>query len=429
MLIKESTSKKNTGDLIKKAQNSFTMGLFERNEKNGLYQCKNESLNRFFMKLYNKYKGKLAKKDFIAECMSFSYMAILKFECENYECWKGILKGTNSKDIGKLITYIKKTVKNKIYEFVVNDDVKFTRGMVEGEKGQHIMLRLNLTSIDSYVNGDDGSKVALMDLLGSDSNLFAQYDGYCWNFFIKWFKQNKDRILTKTQIKFLDDLTLCYHEKGDNYTKDDVYEVTGTPSSKKNTKLKKIEARVLKIWEKENPMGKKTLLQMQKEEELVMWEGLMKIVYGDDVDLFGQNRLVSDWFVSHLDEEAVWKLVFDLLDDNECRNVVNAYKYKRLVIEYNILYKLFEAVEARIDELLAYEVQAVEFFKRDCEKGNWNLDAHLEYEQNLKIFREQPCFVYDLEGNFVRIEGMKAKRELNIIEMQPTGTEVLSKIV
>lgn len=413
-----------------KEKNEYLQKLFVVGQ-NGSIQCTNRSLQKHFKNLYDKY-GKSQKvhswQTFFSECMYWCSLAVFKFEIKDESNWKSIIDGKDKKNIGKLITNIKKTVKHKVYQFVANEDVMFTRGEVENKKSQHILLKLNLTSLDSMTVGNDGKPVSLMDIVDNSKNLYSKHYGYCWNFFIKWFLENKHRILTKTQITFLDNLTKCFHTKEDKYTVDDCYEVTGTPSSKKNTKLKKIEARVLKCWEKENPMGKKTLLQMQKEEELMLWEGLMKIVYSEDVDTWQQNKLVSDWFVKNLDEEAVWKLVFDLLPASECKEVVNAYRCLQPTISNKILYKLFEAVEKRIDELLSYEVQSVAFFKRESEVGRWDLDAHRRYEKYLQDFKNQDCRVYDRHGKLIRIEALSPSKCVNVVEVLPTGIEVLSKI-
>jgi hypothetical protein len=393
-------------------------------EVNGKYidfslGCTNENLNKYFNKLYHKYKKKYSHIDFMNECMYHTNIAIQRFSVRDEGSWKGIIDGTDKANISRLISNIKTTVENELIRFM-NDDVKFTRGEVDGEKGQHLKIKFNFTSLDTLLMGAEGEETTLINNVDSEQGFWSEKEGYNATHFSKWFKENKHRIITKSQKRLLDNLAKCQHER-DGYTENDIKQVTGVDSYKINTYLKRIKERVLKCWEQENPMGNKTQLQMMKDKELEFWSGLMNIVYSDDVE---QNKRISKWIINNLENE----MLSNIIDDNlilECNiSFVKSLK-EGMEVQSKVLYELVAAVEERLDYLQTLNTESVQFYKKEEEMGVWTPEAHKEYANYHKAFTQQECLVYDKEGNLLRKEGWKPYKEVvnNLVEMHPTGVQ------
>lgn len=377
-------------------------------------QVNNQALKSNFDNLYRKYKPQHSYSDFINECILHSWHAIQRFEIKDGGNWNGILDGTDLANIGRLITNIKITVKHEIIKFQ-NQDVKYTRGEVDGVKGQHVSLKFNMNSLDSILVSADGADSSLVDVIGADSAFWGiENIEYKTNHFVQWFKANKERFLYKSQIQFLDDLAKA--QKAEGYTSNDVYQITGTAGHKVNTKLRRIEATILKHWVEENPAGQKSLLQLEKEEEMALWADLMELMNEDPAN---QNEMMSEWLLDNFDNEKVANTVYDNVDVEESIAVTRLVNGKdQGQIKGSILYKVIKKVEKRVEQLEAFnpiiepvskplDVKAKEY---DAKKAEWNKPI---------------TFVYNAKGEIIKELPFKEKvKKNNIIIIQPTGNHI-----
>lgn len=382
--------------------------------------CNNKSLKVFFNKLYSKYKVKHSYNDFMNECTYWTNFAIQRFTIRDNGSWEDIIAGTDKANIGRLITNIKTTIENEIIRFM-NDDVKFTSTRNENGKVEHVKYKFNFSSLDAVLMGAEGFETSLIQMVGNDKNFWSNKQGYEDNQFLKWFKENKERILTKSQVQLLENLKKCSHEK-DGYTENDINKYVGFNSKKVGEYLERIKVRVLKVWEKEKPLHE-TQLQKQKDAELELWMPLVDLIYSEEVT--GQNKAISDWFIDNLDNEKVSNIVYDHITEEESKSVVHAYVHKgeQTIIPSKILYKLIEKVEERLDYLQQLETESVKFYKKDSEMGRYTLNQHKAYGTDLKGFSQQPCKVYDIEGNFIREDKWKPFKHKATAphEVLPTG--------
>lgn len=377
-------------------------------------QVNNQALKNNFDNLYKKYKPKHSYPDFINECIVHSWTAIQRFEVKDSGSWEGILDGTDKLNIGRLITNIQLTVRMEIIKFQ-NEDVKYTRGEVDGVKGQHVSMKFNMNSLDSILVSADGADSSLVDVIGADANFWGIEDvEYKTNHFVRWFNENKERILYSSQVKFLNDLAKC--QKIEGYTENDVYEVTGTPSYKVNGKLKRIETTILRYWEQENPAGQKTLLQLEKEEELALWDDLMSLL---DEDPANQNEMMSEWLLDNFENDKVANMVYDNVNEAESIEVTRLVNGKDLgVISATILYKVIDKVEARINQLKAFNTEVKHVHKPVNNKVK-------QYKDKLEKWNKSDTFVYNKEGELInKLPFKETVRKNNIIIIQPNGLHI-----
>lgn len=378
--------------------------------------CNNKSLDMFFNKLYKKYKIKHSYNDFMNECIYWTYFAIQRFHIRDEGSWEGILDGSDKTNIGRLISNIRTTVENEIIRFV-NDKVLYTTKRENGVK-KHVRYTVTTTSMDAVFDNGTGELGTLYDIISSKNSYWEVQEGYELNHFMKWFHENRKRILTKSQNQFLDNLAKAQHLQ-DGMTPNDIEEVTGVSDRNRSTYIKRIYERTLKAWQKENPMGQKTQLQMAKEAELELWTPLIDLIYTDEIE--GQNKRISDWFVNNMVNETVANLVYDNLEGVEENKavtdaIVNSGEQK--IIPAPILYKLVAKVEERLDY-----IQQMDTTSKPIESNPENKKRNIEYANYKKKFIEQPCYVYDKDGNLKEIIPYKPfKEKVNTVhEVLPTG--------
>ena len=392
----------NEQDELNQSKVTYCEALFEKSTNTNTIKCKNLYLTNFYNQLYFKYPKKLSYNDFFSECMYYTFLAIMDFEILDGGNWSEIIDGTDKINIGRLMIYIKNTVQKKIYQYVVNGDKLFTRGEIEGQKGQHVMVKLNLISLDTLIN-DNGEAITLERLVSNEQNFFNVFDGYCWNHYIQWFMANKEKILTKNQLNYLESDTNC---------------------TRKN---KRIRERVLRFWEQENPLGKKTLREIHKEKELKIWNSLLYLVYDDSIDCSDLNQIITNWIVQNMNDQFVSNLVYDSLTGSECQTIVRAFQNPMQNVPNVILYRLVWAVEERVQKLVTSVSEGVRFYKRKDECGRWSLEEHNRYAKYLKQFKSCKCYVY-YNSNFKKVQTFRNKSKQNILEVTPNGIEILTQV-
>lgn len=370
--------------------------------------CTNPALANHFGKLYKKYDIQHSYADYLTECSFWAYRAIQRFEIKDEGTWEEVIAGTDKANLGRLINNIKTTVDFEIYKFA-NADAKFTMGKVEEEgKDGHITLKMEVVSLDQLLDSDD-SEASLLDILSDEHALWSnKEEEYSLSYFSEWFEEHKAEILTTSQLKLLEDLRMC--RKVEGYTTNDVYEVTGVDSFRINTKLKKMAARVEKVWAKENPRNFKNRLEMQRDKELSIWYEVMGLV--EESDSLNQ----TNYFMDLYETEKVANLVVDNLMGEDIITFNRAYKARdshRIALPAKTLYRLVSAVDERIETLS----------QMDCQVTT----GPLKTEKTPQVRHEvQPCVVYDTNGMFLRMEDGKPEKQTKttILYVLPSGVKI-----
>lgn len=377
----------------------------------------NSSLQNFFEKLYHKHKIKYSLSDFISECQYWSYMAIMKFEIRDDGDWEDMIAGTDKANIGRCITAIKNTVEPEIIRFLA-DGIKFNTTSINGEVF-NTATSVKFSSLDRMIISEDGNEANLMDEISADMSFWTEKHDYMANQFIEWFRENKDRILTKSQLSLLKNLQKVAYGDGTTSAKE-IERVTGKKSTLIQSQyLKGIKTRMLKAWEKEKSSYAKTQLQLQVEAEVTLWTELMDIIYMDD-ELSFQNYKISQWFAQNINNSTVMNLIYDNLVGEDISNVMRAIDKHEIASK--TIYKLIDLVEKRLNKLQVMDTSSVKFYKRVIEMGKWTKEAHKEYATYHKEFTQAPCYVYRLNedgsiGELLRVEPFKIDDKKKTLKM------------
>lgn len=399
----------------------FFESLFEHNAmrystaQDGKYatievNCKNDVLRKHMLQLYRKYKGSQMSFDEIqSEYQLWAWKAIERFEIEDGSSWEDILDGLDSKNFNKLIKNIKTTCNHEIYRFC-NPDAKFTRGELDGVKGQHITLKIQVESLDAILFDEDKN---IHDFVTDNDNVFNNFDDeYHVNYFHKWFEENKEDILTKSQLKLLKDLRKAKRVEG--YTINDVEKYTGVPSNKINTRLKRISDRIKKRWCLEDHSHIKNRLELERDEKIEMLTEFVLMVE-DSSNLETQNLRLSNWFKKYHNNTLVMDLMDSVTTQLETIMVNKFLKGQLYEIKAKTLYKFLEAVNNEIAKLKAMDctVKKVEVAKNKKEK-------HEKYNQVVTVT--------NVSGEVIRKDiDVKKRAKSNIVYVLPSGARVETK--
>lgn len=139
----------------------------------------------------------------MAECMYWTFDALHKFELQDSsDSWEGLVDGTDNKNLGRLINYVKSTVSAMAMDFVNPNSLQTSR-TIDGEK-TYIRMVFRYSSIDAPTPLGKDSESSLADLLGEDSNLFVRRNAkYQMSEFEEWFLAEHKNFLTKRQSELI----------------------------------------------------------------------------------------------------------------------------------------------------------------------------------------------------------------------------------
>ena len=339
-------------------------------------------LSRLFNNLYQKYR-KGTQQDFISDCILLSWEAIERFEIEGNGNWEDILDGLDQLNRKKLISYISNSVRFNIIK-KVNPDLKYTTRQIEGKK-QHVAILFDSISLSTLIM-DSESEVELGEKVDSTQSVWSNSfkNDYKVSAFIEWFQQNKERILIKSQLDFLEKMKGA--QKVEGYTDNDIEELTGVPANKVSKKLKRIEIRVLKAWENERENHEKSFSAREKEAEIRLWNKPITIFYNAEPSV--QNAELTKWLMGNFNKSKVANIVYDSLNFEDSKIVtrhINQENNKALPV--HILNQIMVSIFKRQKELKIPAIKSNKVYK----EPNLKFQA---WEEEEKERRKQPCLVY-----------------------------------
>lgn len=382
-----------------------------------ILECTDQRLVAHMNKLYKKYKRALqSKADFNSEYMLWAWRAIERFEINDPgESWAQLLNGNSPVLLGKVIKNIKRTTEHEIYRYA-NPDAKFTRGEVDGVKGQHITLKLQIESLDGLLFSNDGEgSSTLEDFITEEDSLFGNNitEQYYINYFSKWFNENKERILVKSQLELLENLNKC--RKVEGYTINDVQEYTGVPSNKINTRLKRIQHRVLKAWELEKPVFKNRL-ELERDSKIELLSEFVAIA-NDDSNLDTQNLRLTNWLKRTFNTTLVMDMLDEIMTKEETILTNRVLQGGSGQIPSTVLYKLLSRVEEALDKLKQADCSTKPVIKKK--------DPLIqERENNRKIQQQGLVYVYQGDEFDKIIVDVPKRKKNNIVYVLPSGLQV-----
>lgn len=376
------------------------------------FVIKQKALKNHANALKAKYGASQNNEDFMSEYLLWAWKAIERFEIQDDGSWEGILDGTDKPNIGRLINNIKITTKNQLHRWV-NDDALFTKRTIDGVS-QHVTIKMQMDSFDAILEGDYG----MAETITGESNVFSStmYD-YSISFFQKWYQANKSRILTKSQLEFLDNLRKCVKVEG--FTPDDVYAVTGTPSADVDKRLNRIAKRIEKAWINEKP-NFKNRLEIERDEELEMWNELFRLAHGK-LEPSIQNQVITKWLADRLDKDIVESICFRVLETSEMKKLNRLYKLESNealeALKGKSLYAVIAEAEDRVRALMCASYKVEKVVKEPSEKM-------IEWKKEKAMRDKAPAQVF-VDGELIgEIKGGQKTTKNNVIYILPSGLEI-----
>lgn len=308
-----------------------------------------------FNELHKKYGFKRSRHDLQSEYIYQTFVAINKFEPEGdnpHNTWIEIIRDENEHEENKLIKYIKTTVAYKMYEFA-NPNAFRTTTTIAGKR-VHYTLVMEMESLDSLLSTRPENEDYEIQL--SDENLL--FDSHMYNyyttFFQKWFDERREDILTKSQVKLLEDLKRC--AKDTHLTAEDFEKETGVRWENYSRRLRAIENRISKAWEEENPT-KQSRRQVDTSPQIKYFQEYMDII-ADDSNLSMQNLQLTNKLVEGMKDKKVEYEVFQIINKSlhgdqliEFNRITNNNNFNNVPLTAKSLYQITMAVEDRLERL------------------------------------------------------------------------------
>lgn len=425
--------KEEVGSLIETEKLNVFHNMFEKrvvryaDGRNGMFvdtslEITDGRLVLHYNSLARKYGHMTVEGDLLTEYILQAYNAINMFEVQEgnkLDTWRGIASKTNRLYENKLIKYIKITIEHEIYQYANPDIVKSSK-TIDGEK-IYYRLKMDVDSLDKvlYGNAEDIEPIQLDDgnrLFGED-----QHEYYI-SYFQEWYNDNRESILTKAQVKLLDDLRTVAKDR--ELTRETFEEATGVSWNNYRDRLRRIEDRIEKAWRKQNPK-KKSRRRVSTTKRDAYIKELLELI-NNPPKPETQNIEITDMLVEGMNSKYTEEIVFEMTNKawkgEELilfNRIVKGNNSRRVAIKAPMLMKLVEIVVAEANSL-------------DTEEEEFNLDTvnHIEdnytlLESNKKETEEEVIDIYDKEGNYLRTDTVKVEKDKtanNIFKVRPDGT-------
>ena len=306
-------------------------------------------LEYFVKQMHKKTKGAVNFVDFYNDCVFVIIEAVMsKFQA--YHGWEVLINRSNKKAFNQLVKFLKNYIKKQALEgyikehgYVTSENVKLKNGEV---KKRNVYVTTNFSSIDvTMKDKNEEGEVTLSETL-EHSFWDVVNDDTKANNFLNWFRNNRNRILTNSQREFLDTLERCGYSENNKNTKE--MQKSGINPKSTSTKLKAIEKRILKAWEKEQKFINQSFVEKVISRKISLLQIYLDI-YDDHTERNVKQIQLSNFIRAHVDANAI-ENVFDKLSLNEYKIVAKAVQAKS-VIPKDILDKLYVYAEQAIENL------------------------------------------------------------------------------
>lgn len=352
--------------------------------------------------------------------VSLAWEALNSFELVEGASWEGVVAGRDAHNLNRVIKAIIRKIEHEL-PVIANPN---TKRMYDPETGGKVFVTVDFESLDRPVYDEQGEIVGTLVDEATES-YFQPAHTYAKNPFLEWFREYRHEFLTARQNEFIDGLSSMTLKKDTDYVDQNDFEKL---ASMKTTDLdhmkKRIRERTLKAWAqhaKEKPeLSRRGSFLASR---IAEWRGFLAIA-DSDINLESQNVTLSEWIRDRETdrENDVVDFVYDLLGNDiaATQGFVQFLKGERQAIPSKVLYQIYEAVTKKVDRLrdeLSSLSTVVPIKVIDHERRLRNADRQRVY----KAFTgEQPCFVYNRDGELMRV--MKSNlKEYKIKELSAFG--------
>ena len=293
--------------------------------------------------------------DFYSDCI-FKIIEVIMDKFEPHYGWQVLINRTNTKAYNQLIRFLKNYIKKQALEGYVKERGYSTTENVQLENGEvkkrNVYVTTNFSSIDVTVSDESENETLVSDTVERSFWDAVNDESQC-NSFVEWFRNNRERILTKSQQEFLlklENHNYCLEDKKTEELLKDGVNLKST-----STKLHAIEKRILKAWQKERSYVETSFIERTLTRKISLLQIYLDLY--DDGNSSTQKQL-SDFVKANIDS-SVMEEFLDMLSVAEYQHVALAVQNKTSV-DCAILNKLYDFAEmkiARLEEEIVKEQQ------------------------------------------------------------------------
>ena len=210
-----------------------------------------------------------------------------------YHCYLALNKTEDLTDLEKLSKYVHGQVRHSFY--LENNETNI-RIKVDGDR--RATLQFQTLSLDGFLHGEGETELSLTNILTQDSSLFHNLNNQIFfnSYFKSWFKNNKQRILTASQLEFLNTMESIPQ----NTPYKTIKEQTGIDPRNINDKYNRIADRIIKAYQIERPQP----LTRYHKDIINLVQLLFKAnnIANRDTELDTLNQDLFDYYTTHFDE-------------------------------------------------------------------------------------------------------------------------------
>ena len=319
-------------------------------------------LESYVKQMHHKTRGKVNFNDFYNDCI-FKIIEAVMNEFVPQNGWQVLVERSNKKAFNQLVKFLKNHIRRQALSYVKENGYHTTQNVTleNGKtKKQNVYVSTNFSSIDVTVNDDSENETLISDTI-EHGFWDAVNDESNANDFLTWYRNNYKRILTKSQCEFLNILERCGYSEQDKKTKE--LEDNNVIPDNVSTRLKAIEKRILKAWQKERSYVEDSFIERTLTRKISLLQIYLDL-YGEGED--SSQKQLSDFIKANIDANVIENFL-DTLALAEYKSVALSIQNKT-AIPCEILNKLYSFAEMKIAELEAEIVKEQQIKKQLAEE-------------------------------------------------------------
>lgn len=327
-------------------------------------------LCKIYDDMYKKYcKNYTEKIDCVNDCISYTWEALTKFEPRNMT-WEYLANHDDRKTRNKLMSYVRTIVTESMKKMHIKS-IETTRTIdtPEGKRKFHVYYELEIRSLNILVNPSHSEfQIELVELM--ENSFWDSRKDYKYCTFVKWFLDNKEEILNKRQLKFLQKL-----ESANYSILDKDYSLQGMNMEGVNirSELRKICKSVEKAYKKQNKFITGGFVVEQIDNEIKSLTKMLNSFEKDITECKTEkeiiNRIGKD-IMKNLSKEYFQKIIYNDLDYDITKQIIKVYGSSMLADEegFQLLIGSTSLNKKVITHVMNAIYRKVEYLKRRKEE-------------------------------------------------------------
>lgn len=369
----------NLWELIKVKQGKTTQGKI---------RCTNEWFEAFLDNQWSTKYFSLSRDEFLAQAAYIVHKAILKFNPPDGFNWDGLLINSTS-ELNQIFAYLMVILKSDMIRhrnwFDQVDSIA-RQNTVDGKTTNYTeYIKFNFTSLNGKKNNKDGESTEIGLLQGEDADYFSSKKGYMEEPFLKWYKGNKEHLLTFNQIETMAVLQARESDKlqGVKLRDFELFDVVGSNVRKTKFVIKK---KIEEAWAKEEQF---TRSKIQINQKIAVLNGFVRMIEDEDIEPFEMNSKLSNFILSRLDSPFMHDMIYNNLTGFDLFNVTGAYPTGEIANQ--TLYKLTDIFYSKLEELERVNTTVRAFYRKPSEySSNGQVISMDVYRELNKANKKKP---------------------------------------